>query len=162
MRFRWFFAGLLATAPLAAQATARTKSGLPVPPKKDIPYLIHADTLIETESGEAKEETRKDEQLYAVEGAAARVKTPLAGPEFLIDSEAIPPGKLQLYRMDPKSGRREIVVTRRKKPVAKPIILSVFRVQDKVYKLRVDESLEAGEYCLSPDGSNAVFCFAVD
>ena len=153
---------LLGAVPLAAQSTARSKSGLPDPPKKAVPYLIHADVLVETESGEAQEETRKEEQVYTVAGAAARVKTPLAGPEFLLESEALAPNKLLLYKMESKGGRRELVVAKKKKPVAKPIVLSVFRVHDKIFKIRVDESLESGEYCLSPDGSNAVFCFAVE
>ena len=153
---------LLGAVPLAAQSTARSKSGLPDPPKKDVPYLIHADVLAETESSEAQEETRKEEQVYTVAGATARVKTPLAGPEFLLESEALAPNKLSLYKMESKAGRREVVLAKKKKPVAKPIVLSVFRVHDKIFKIRVDESLESGEYCLSPDGSNAVFCFAVE
>jgi hypothetical protein len=162
MRLFALLACLLAAAPLPSQSTAKSKSGLPDPPKKDVPYIIHADNLLETESGEAKEETRKDEQIAWVPGPAAAVKTPLAGPEFLLESETIPPNRLQLYKMDSKDGRREVVLMRKKKPVARPLILSVFRVHDKLFKIRVDESLETGEYCLSPDGSNAVFCFAVD
>jgi hypothetical protein len=38
----------------------------------------------------------------------------------------------------------------------------VFRVHDKVFKIRVDESLESGQYCLSPEGANTVFCFGVE
>lgn len=148
--------------PLAAQSAAKSKSGLPDPPKKDVPYIIHATNLLETETNQAKEETRKDEQIAAVPGANAPVKTPLAGPEFLLESESIPPNKLQLFKMESKNGRREVILARKKKPVAKPIILSVFRIHDKTFKIRVDESLESGEYCLSPDGSSAVFCFAVE
>jgi hypothetical protein len=162
MTSTWLWAVLLAAAPLAGQSTAKTKSGLPDPPKKDVPYIIHADTLLETESGEAKEETRKDDQLATVAGAASPVKTPLAGPEFLFESESVSPNKLQLFKMESRNARREVILSRKKKPVAKPIILSVFRVHDKTFKIRVDESLETGEYCLSPDGSNAVFCFAVE
>ncbi len=161
MRFLCLLLALLA-APLAAQAGSQGKGGLPDPPKKDVPYLIHADNLVETEISEAKEETRKDEQVYAVPGAGSPARTPLAGPEFLFESDRIPPEKLQLYKMEPKNGRREVVVTRKKKPVAKPITLSVFRVRPKLFKIRVDDSLENGQYCLFPDGSNAVFCFAVE
>jgi hypothetical protein len=32
---------------------------------------------------------------------------------------------------------------------------------DKLYRLEVEESLEPGEYALSPEGSNQVFCFQV-
>ena len=157
----WLAAALAAALPLPGQSLPR-KSGLPDPPKKDVPYLIHADNLVETESGEAKEETRKDEKLYAIPGSAAAAKTPLAGPEFLLDSETIAPNKLQLFKMEAKNGRREVVIQRKKKQVAKPIVLSVFRMHDKVFKIRVDETLATGEYCLSPDGTNAVFCFSVE
>ena len=47
---------LLASALLSFGAEKYTG---PLPPKSDIPYLVHADTLIETEAGDAREETRK-------------------------------------------------------------------------------------------------------
>lgn len=159
VRFWW---ALLLALTLLAQSTSKRKSGLPDPPKKDVPYLIHADLLLETETNEAKEETRKEEQFYSIPGASSQVKTPLAGPEFLFESENIAPQRLQLYKLDSKNGRREVVVARKKKPVARPIRLSIFLIQGKLYKVRVDESLPPGEYSLSPDGSNAVFCFAVE
>jgi len=162
MRSRVLLAAVAAAVTMAVEGTAQRQSGLPEPPKKDTPYLLHADTLLETETGEAKEETRKDERLYVIPGAGARVKTPLAGPEFLFSSETIPPDKLQLYRLESKNGRREVVVMRKKKPVGRPIQLSVFRMHDKLFKIRVDGSLATGEYSLSPDGSNVVFCFAVE
>jgi len=162
MRFPWLLAGLLAALPLTAQSTAKNKSGPPDPPKKDVPYILHADALVETETNEAKEETRKDDQVFSVPGAAAPVRTPLAGPEFLIESDTIPPNKLQLFKMESKNGRREVTVSRKKRPLAKPVVLSVFRVHDKVFKIRVDESLESGQYCLSPEGPNTVFCFGVE
>ena len=151
----------LVAAPLAAQSSGKAKSGLPDPPKKDVPYIIHADLLLETEISEAKEETRKDEQLYTIPGAGSPVKTPLAGPEFLFQSGNISPDKWQLYKLESKNGRREVLVLRKKKPVARPLKLSVFRIQGDLFKVRVDESLATGEYSLSPEGSNAVFCFAV-
>jgi len=162
MRFPWLLTCLLAALPVAAQSAAKTKSGPPDPPKKDVLYLLHADTLVETETNEAKEETRKDDQVFSVPGAAAPVRTPLAGPEFLMESDTIPPNKVQLFKMEPKNGRREVTVSRKKRPLAKPVVLSVFRVHDKVFKIRVDESLESGQYCLSPEGANTVFCFGVE
>jgi len=147
---------------LFAQPTSKKKSGLPEPPKKDVPYLIHADLLLETEINEAKEETRKDEQAYSIPGAASPVKTPLSSPEFLIQAESIAPEKLAVFKLDSKNGRREVIVARKKKPVGRPIKISVFRVHERVFKIRVDDTLTPGEYSLSPDGSNAVFCFAVE
>ena len=162
MRTAWVLAALVAASLLAAQSDGRRKSGLPDPPKKDVPYIIHADLLVETETGEAREETRKDEQIYTIAGARSAVKTPLAGPEFLFHAEAIPPDKLQLFKLESKNGRREVVVLRKKKPVARPLRLSVYRIQERLFKIRVDESLAPGQYSLSPEGSNTVFCFAVE
>lgn len=156
------FAVLLAASLVAAQSTGRRKSGLPDPPKKDVPYIIHADNLVELEVNEAKEESRKDEQVYTIPGRGSNVRTPLAGPEFLLESETIPPARLQLYKLESKNGRREVTVTRKKKPVARPVRLSVFQIHDKLFKIRVDDSLAPGEYALSPEGSNAVFCFAIE
>jgi len=153
---------LLSAALLTAQSTAKRKSGLPDPPKSDVPYIIHADLLVETEVGEAKEETRRDEQFYVIAGAASPVKTPLAGPEFLFQSQEIAPDKLRLYKLDVRGGRRELLAMRRKKPVAKDIRVSVFRVRENLFRIRVYDSLAPGEYSLSPDGSNAIFCFAVE
>ena len=162
MRAVRIWAALLAVLVLAAQSDSRRKSGLPDPPKKDVPYIMHADLLVETETGEAKQETRKDEQLYTIAGAASAVRTPLASPEFLFHAEAIPPDKLQLFKLESKNGRREVVVIRKKKPVARPLRLSVFRLQERLFKIKVDESLAPGQYSLSPEGSNTVFCFAVE
>ena len=145
-----------------AQSTSKKKSGLPDPPKKDVAYLIHADLLLETEISQAKEETRKDELAYSIPGAASPVKTPLSSPEFLFQAESIVPEKLAVFKLESKNGRRDVVVSRKKKPVGRPIQISVFRVHERVFKIRVDDILAPGEYSLSPDGSNAVFCFAVE
>src|SRR3954447_1549459 len=59
----------------------------PKPDKVDIPYLVHADTLIETEAVEAREETRKDATVATIPGASAKAKTPLAEPIFIIRTE---------------------------------------------------------------------------
>jgi len=162
MRTLLLLTAFLLALPMAAQSTGKRKSGLPDPPKKDVPYIIHADLLLETEVGEAKQETRNNEQLAAIPGPGAAVKTPLAGPEFLFESETIAPEKLELYKLVSKNGRREVVLLRKKKPVSQPIRLSVFRIHDKLFKIRVYDSLEPGEYALSPEGSNAVFSFAVE
>ena len=162
MKLAAFLLAFLAAGALSAQSTSKRKSGLPDPPKRDVPYLIHADLLVETETNEAKEEARKDEQIAWVPGAASPVKTPLAGPEFLFQSEKFPPDKLQLFRLEPKNGRREVVLVRKKKAVARPLRLGLHLIHANLYKISVDESLTPGQYSLSPEGSNAVFCFAVE
>lgn len=151
---------LSATA-LVVAALLQAQSSLPSPEKTDVPYLIHATSLIETEQSEAKEEERKDDFLYVVPGAGSSVKTPLAGPEFLLRTENLDPNEIQLYRLESKNGRRELLFRKKKKILAEPLHVSVFPVQEGLVKIRVDESLPPGEYSLTPSGSNAVFCFAV-
>lgn len=133
----------------------------PRPPKADLPYLKHASNLIPTEAGEAKEEPgKKDEITYVIAGENSTAKTPLASPIFLFQSEKMSPERLQLFRLESRNGRRELVVSP-KKP-GKPIRVNVTRLTaDGLYKLEVEESLDPGEYSLSPTESNSVFCFEV-
>jgi hypothetical protein len=147
---------------LAAAASYGQKYTGPRPPKPDIPYLKHADNLIATEAAEAKEENRKDDILYAVAGAASTARTPLASPIFLLQSDKLAADKLQLYKLEVKNGRREILFSRKKKQTAIPLRMEITRLSsDNLYKIEVDDSLEAGEYSLTPEGSNQVFCFEV-
>jgi hypothetical protein len=134
----------------------------PRPPKADVPYLRHASNLVEAEIGEAKEENRKDDVVYVIAGAGSPVKTPLTTPIFLFLGDKMDPERLQLYKLETKGGRREVLFSKKKRQVAKPIRMTVTRLsQDGVFRLEVDESLANGEYSLTPDGSNRVFCFAV-
>ena len=145
---------------LSAVAAAQSKKyDGPKPPKPDLPYLKHADNLIPTDSSEATEEKKKDNTLYIVQGAAATAQTPLASPILIMHADKLVPDRLGLYKMEVKSGRRELLSTR-KKPL-RPIRMDVERLSGNVYKLEVHESLEPGEYSLSPEGSNKVFCFRV-
>lgn len=140
-------------------AFAQKYSG-PRPPKPDLPYLKHADNLVATEAAEAKEEKqKKDDVLYVVAGASSPSRTPLASPIFLLVSDKLEPDKLGLYKLDVKSGHREILFGPKKQP--RPIRLEVSRLDGNLYKIEVDESLDPGEYSLSPEGSNQVFCFQV-
>jgi hypothetical protein len=143
---------------LASPGAAQKYDG-PRPAKPDLPYLKHASNLVPTEAGQAKEEKQKNDTLYIVEGAGSTARTPLASPIFLFVSEKIVPEKLGLYRLDVKSGRREILFGPKKQP--KPILIEVKHLDGNLYRLEVSESLDPGEYSLSPEGSNQVFCFAV-
>lgn len=136
-------------------------SGLPTPEKADIPYLIHATNLVELEQSTANEETQKNDQLYWVAGANSPVQTPLAGPQFLFKSGEIDPRDFQIYGFESKNGRREVLIRKKKKMVATTHFVSVFDAGPGLYRIRVDDTLANGEYCLTPNGSNAVFCFAV-
>ena len=137
------------------------EEGPPLPEKADTPYLVHATTLIPTEQAVASEEQVKKELYYIVPGAQSPVRTPLALPEFVYQAESVDPRNFRLYRLESEGGRRQLLFQKKDKILAKPIYLDVFPVEDQLYRIRVDRGLEQGEYCLSPDGSNDVFCFAV-
>jgi len=139
-------------------ATAQKYTG-PRPPKADLPYLKHAETLIPTEAADAKEEKKKDDILYIVEGANSSVKTPLASPIFLFQAAKLAPERLQLFKLDSKGGRREILYSPKHPP--KAIRVEVTRLAPDLYRIEVNESLDPGEYSLSPEGTNQVFCFQV-
>jgi hypothetical protein len=143
-----------------AVAGAQKYSG-PRPSKPDVPYVIHADNLVEAEVAEAKEEKRKDDMAYIVPGAESPVKTPLAGPIFVMQADKLAPEKLQLYRFEVKNGHREVFFSKKGKGSARPRRINVSPLGGGLYKIETGESLENGEYGLSPDGSNQVFCFQV-
>jgi len=147
---------LLCAGPLLAE-----KYTGPRPPKADLPYLMHADNLIPTESAEAKPLGRKSDVSYAIPGANSPVRTPLSSPAFLILTDQIQADRLQLFKLQSKGGQREVLVRRGKRQEAHPIRLNVTRLDDNLYKIEVDEILENGEYSLSPSDSNQVFCFQV-
>ena len=142
----------------AFAATAQKYDG-PMPPKPDLPYLKHASSLVPTEAAQAQEEKKKDDILYTIAGPNSSAKTPLASPIFIIQSDKIVAERLVLYKLDSKSGHREILFGPKKKPRA--YRLDVSRLGGNVYRIEVNESLEPGEYSISPEGSNQVFCFQV-
>lgn len=146
---------------LAALAFGQKYDG-PRPPKPDLLYIVHADNLVPTEAVEAKEEGRKKDTQYSIAGAASQARTPLAEPIFIMESDKIRPEDLQLYRFDVKSGRREVTISqRRSRGGPRPLRLSVTRLEGRLYRIEADEELENGQYGISPNGSNTVFCFEV-
>jgi hypothetical protein len=149
---------LLLACAVVLTATAQKYTG-PRPPKADLLYLKHADNLVPTEAVEAKEEKKKDDTLYVVEGANSSAKTPLASPIFLLLAAKLVPERLQLYKFDSKNGHREILFAPKHPP--KAIRVEVTRLGSDLYRIEVNDSLEPGEYSLSPEGSNQVFCFQV-
>lgn len=144
---------------VAVAASAQKYDG-PVPPKPDLPYLKHADNLIPTESVVAKAEKKKDDTTYVIAGANSSARTPLASPIFLMKSVNIEPKNLQLFKFEIKNGRRELFFPAKKPPQAIRIVVTKLS-SDGVWKIEVDESLEPGEYSLSPDGTDQAFCFEV-
>jgi len=131
----------------------------PVPPIADVPFLQHADNLTPTESALAKQIEGRGETVYVIDGPSSKARTPLAEPIFLIRTERIVPEKLELYRLEVKNGRREVVFKKKKSP--RPIRISVIRLDDRLYKVEASEYLENGEYALTPAESNQVFCFQI-
>jgi len=134
----------------------------PRPPKPDIPYLLHADNLIETEVGSASNDQRKDSTAALIKGANSPVKTPLSEPIFIIRTDRVEADRLEMYRLESKNGSREVVINHKKgKNMSRPVFLSVTRLDDRLYKIEVDEPLENGEYTLTPQGSDQTFSFAI-
>jgi hypothetical protein len=139
-------------------ALAADKYDGPRPPKPDLVYLVHADNLIPTEALEAKEESG----VYTVTGAGSPARTPLAEPIFLIESDKVLPERLELYRWDVKGGRRELATSKgKRKGGARALHLSVNKLDGKLYRVEASEPLDPGQYSLSPNDSNKVFCFEV-
>lgn len=137
----------------------------PRPPKADVPYLLHANKLVETEAAEASSAQGKDSDTYSIAGASSPAKTPLAEPIFLIEGDKINPNSLELYRLDVKGGNREISIPkpgkRRGKGTVKQYKLTFTKVGDRLYRVEAAETLENGQYSLSPSDSNKAFCFEV-
>jgi hypothetical protein len=149
---------------LAALLPAQDKYNGPRPAKPDVPFLLHADNLVETEVSEAREQEKKDEVVYTVPGASSQAKTPVAEPIFLLMSDKVQPEAIELYRLESKGGNRQLVVPKKpKKDSPRPARLAVTRLAEKLYRIEINEGmgLENGEYSLSPRGSNQVFCFSV-
>jgi len=145
----------------AVCALAQPKYNGPKPDKSDLPYLVHADNLLPTEALEAREQKGKKDQItYTMAGGGSPSKTPLASPIFLIQTQDLEASKLQLFKLEVKNGQREISFSKKKQPPA--IIVNATQVgSGGLYRVEVAQTLQAGEYALTPEGSNKVFCFAV-
>ncbi len=148
---------------LTLGAAGAEKYSGPVPPKPDLPYLLHADNLIETESAEARQQKRKNDDVYIVTGATSPARTPLAEPILLMRSEKIMPQDLELYRLEVRGGNRESVFPQNKRNWPRSFRLVVTRLDERLFRIEVSENLglESGEYLLTPRGSNQAFCFTV-
>src|SRR5437868_4069049 len=92
---------------IAATAFAADYTG-PRPTKTDALYLMHADNLVELEVVTAKQDSKKDDILYTVQGTAATAKTPLAEPIFILKSDKLMPDSIELYKFEVKNGHREL------------------------------------------------------
>jgi hypothetical protein len=147
---------------ISIPAVAAEKYTGPRPPKADVPYLLHADNLIETEIGAASTENRKDNATAVINGANSPVKTPLSEPIFIIRTDRLQADRFEVYRLESKDGKREVSLGNKKgKNAGRPVYLNITRLDDKLFRIEVDEPLENGEYTMTPQGSDSTFSFAI-
>jgi hypothetical protein len=141
---------------------AAEKYSGPLPKKKDMLYLVHGGNLIETEEVTAQQSSGKDGDVFSVPGASSPARTPLSEPIFLLAADKISPESLGLFRFDVRNGQREIALTGKKRKAAnKQYHLSIRPYEGGLYRVEAAEALEAGEYSLSPEGSDIAYCFSV-
>ena len=134
----------------------------PKPALPDLPYLLHAGTLVATEATQAKEDKKGKETIYTIAGAVSPARTPLAEPIFIMDAQTLSPERMELYKVEVRNGAREVSFSeKRKKGGGRAIHLTVLPLGGKLFRVEAGEALEEGEYCLSPSDSNRVFCFQI-
>src|SRR5262249_29292732 len=111
---------------------------------------------------EASQKSNKNEISYSIPGASSPARTPLAEPIFIIESDKINAENLELYKLDVKNGQREVSMSTKKRGGGpRPLHLTVTRLDKGLYRIEASETLENGQYSLSPTNSNHVFCFEV-
>jgi hypothetical protein len=141
--------------------SAQQKYTGPPPPKDNVPYLVHADNLVETEIKTASQQTKKDDTIYLIPGDKSTARTPLASPTLVILAAGMDVDKLQLFHLEVKNDHREVTFRKKGKGGTVPLKTNITKVSGNLYQIEVADSLPPGEYSLSPDGTNDVFCFAV-
>lgn len=110
----------------------------------------------------AAQESHKDSSVAVINGASSPVRTPLSEPIFIIRTDRLQADRIECYKLESKNGKREVVIGQKKgRGVSHPIYLAVTRLDDRLYKIEVDEPLENGEYSLTPQGSDQTFSFAI-
>jgi hypothetical protein len=159
MRTKFAFVLAIAVAAGTSLPAADKYTG-PVPPKPDIPYLLHAANLVETEVANAEAGRKSD--TFVIEGASSPARTPLAEPIFLIDARNIQPDSIELYRLEVKGGKREVNLGGGgRRGGSHALHLAVRPLGGHLYRVEADEPLEDGEYALSPNGDNHAYCFEI-
>jgi hypothetical protein len=145
----------------AGSLIAADKYTGPVPAKPDIPYLLHASSLVETEVADARQEGKKND-TFVISGTSSPARTPLAEPIFIIDARNIQPESFELYRLDVKGGNREVSLGgNRRRGGSRALHLEVKPLGGHLYRVEADEVLENGEYALSPSNDNHAYCFEI-
>ncbi len=151
----------IALIPLPVLTAADEKYSGPVPPKKDVPYLLHADNLVETEAANASQSSSKNENTFIVQGETSTARTPLAEPIFLLAAERLTASSLSLYKFEVNNGKRQISIGKKGSKGLKVFHTSVRTLAPGLYRIEAAEYLQNGEYSLSPEGENLAFCFTV-
>lgn len=129
----------------------------PRPPKKDVPYLIEASRLIETEVEQAPA-SKKTGQAFSIPGAASTTRTPIPEPAFLFSPSQLRADEFVLRRFETKNGERELT---RQSSADDDLHLTVRKLAPGLDRIEVDEMLDAGQYALVPQGESTIFCFDV-
>jgi hypothetical protein len=150
---------LMTASLLTVSLPAAEKYDGPIPPKPDIPYLLHASSLISTEVADARQEGKNDDK-FVISGESSPARTPLAEPIFIIDARQIQPQSFELYRLEVKHGNREVEIGSSRRG-SQPLHLAVRPLGGHLYRVEADQPLEDGEYVLSPNGDNRSFCFEI-
>jgi hypothetical protein len=146
---------------LAIALGAQTKPAVPKPDKKDVPYLIHAGTLVQTEIARPVPKSDGALTTWSIPGESSLAKTPLALPALVIDAMAISPAKLELYQFELKGAHRELTLAKNWTGETQPILITVSNLSGTLYRIEVVNEVENGEYGLTVPGSNQFFCFSV-
>ncbi len=133
----------------------------PKPDKKDVPYLVHANSLVQTEMSKPLAEDSAEGSRYSVPGETSLARTPLALPIFLLDAVDIRPEKVRLIHLTAKNGHREALLLKRPGPEDGPILLTVTNLGGGLYRFETVNDVENGEYALNVTGTNQFFCFTV-
>ncbi len=78
-----------------------------------------------------------------------------------MEADTLSANKLRLFRLDARDGHRELSFHYKSKGGAFPLRADITDIAEGLYRIDVLDSLSPGEYALSPDGANDVFCFEV-
>jgi hypothetical protein len=129
----------------------------PVPPKKDIPYLLHADNLVETEVANASQTSGKNDVVFAVAGETSPARTPLAEPIFLFAADRLTPESLGLYQFDVTGGKRQITIGRKKGKGARVFHTSVRNLRRACFGSRLRNIWRTANIPYRPKARTSLF-----
>jgi hypothetical protein len=145
-----------------AVLTGQPKYTGPKPPKKNVPYIVHAGNPVETEVSTAFQIINNDLITYVISGEKSTARTPLASPIFVIEPAALMDvEKFRLFRLEAKDGHRTVTFHNKGLRGAMPLRIQITSIPGGLYQIEVADTLSPGQYALTPDGTNEVFCFEV-